>query len=323
VDTRPGTRSAAARLNRRQLLSLLPAALAVRAFGQYTGKTLIAHRGASCYSPENTLPAYRLALDQGSDYVEQDLQISKDHVPICLHDETLERTTNVRDVFPNRFREEEESAPGGGRRTVRRWYACDFTVAEIQQLDAGSWFAPEFKGTRVPTFQQAIDLVRGRAGLFPETKSPEFYTRSGFPIERLVLEVLKKNGLERPGADPRTPVIIQSFSAPSLRKMVDELGCKLPKVLLIGQRDRENWLTPETIGAIREFAVGIGPHKSIVRHHPEVVRLARRHGLSVTIYTARSADTDGFASVREEMEFYLRERDVDAIFTDNPDQFPR
>src|SRR5215210_55786 len=69
-------------------------------------KILVAHRGASAYAPEHTLESYRLALKQGADFVEQDLQITKDNQLICLHDLTLERTTNVEEIFPNRFREE-------------------------------------------------------------------------------------------------------------------------------------------------------------------------------------------------------------------------
>src|SRR5438874_9124574 len=74
-------------------------------------KQAIAHRGASGYAPEHTMAAYRLAIDQKADFVEPDLAVTKDGVLICLHDDTLERTTNIADVFPDRA-----SAParGGG-----------------------------------------------------------------------------------------------------------------------------------------------------------------------------------------------------------------
>src|SRR5262245_53131535 len=99
----------------------------------------IAHRGASAYAPEHTMAAYRLALEQGADYVEQDLDITKDGVLVCSHDPSLERTTNVEEVFPTRFTEVKQ-----GEGTVKRWYIEDFTLAEIKQLDAGSWFDPKF-----------------------------------------------------------------------------------------------------------------------------------------------------------------------------------
>jgi glycerophosphoryl diester phosphodiesterase len=94
-------------------------------------RQLVAHRGASAYAPEHTLAAYRLAIEQGADYVEQDLAVTRDGRLICLHDESLERTTNVEDIVPERATVD----PATGRRT---WLAVDFTLAEIRRLDAGS-----------------------------------------------------------------------------------------------------------------------------------------------------------------------------------------
>jgi len=194
---------------------------------------------------------------------------------VCLHDLTLERTTDVAKVFAGRFRKE----PGG----TRRWYVSDFTLAEIKRLDAGAWFGEKFRGTRIPAWQEALEEIRGKAGLYPETKAPEVYGSRGFDTERLVVDHLRKNELAEPGADPRTPVIIQSFSAASLRKMTDELECKLPKILLMG-------FAPKELEEIERFAVGIGPEKNIVR---------------------------------AEMAYYLFTLGVEALFTNNPDQFPR
>lgn len=277
---------------------------------QYHKKTLIAHRGASSYAPEHTLESYRLALAQGADFVEQDLQITKDGVLVCLHDETLERTTNVEEVFPDRFKLENN---------VRHWNVCDFTLAEIKQLDAGSWFDKKFTSARVPTWQEAIDLIRGKAGLYPETKAPEYYGSRGFDMEKLVLEQLKKNKLP----DKKTPVIIQSFSPESLRKMKLELKATLPLVLLINPAMQKEWLTAEGLQKARTFAVGIGPAKNLLDGKPELVKLAHDTGLSVTPYTVTTKLKSRFANVREEMSYYLKTLGVDALFTDNPDQFPR
>ena len=282
----------------------------VVASAQYKGKTLVAHRGASAYAPEHTLEAYRLALQQGADYVEQDLQITKDGVLVCLHDLTLERTTNVEEVFPNRFKLENG---------VKRWPVSDFTLAEIKQLDAGAWFGAKFAGAKVPTWQEAIDLVRGKAGLYPETKGPEVYGSRGFDMERLVLAQLKKNKLP----DNKTPVLIQSFSPESLRKMKVELKTKVPLVLLIDPRMQKEWLTADGLKKAKEFAVGIGPAKILVDGKPELVKLAHDTGLSVTPYTSNEKTKGRFASARAEMEYYLYTIGVDAFFTDNPDQFPR
>jgi len=282
-----------------------------------TKKFLVAHRGASAYAPEHTLESYQLALKQGADFVEQDLQITRDGVLICLHDLTLERTTNVKEIFPKRFREELiAGAP------TPRWYVSDFTLREIKQLDAGVWFDMKFKGARVPTWQEAIDLVRGKAGLYPETKAPEVYGQRGFDMERLVLNALKKNRLDKPSrAAHHTPVIIQSFSPDSLKKLSSTLKTKLPLVLLVGEEARARWLTEGRLAEAKQFAVGIAPAKSLFDKN--LVMQAHDLGLSVTPYTFRSNNTGQFKTVREEMNYYLYNLGVDALFTDNPDLFPR
>jgi len=277
-------------------------------------KLLIAHRGASAYAPEHTFESYQLALKQGADFVEQDLQITRDRQLICLHDLSLERTTDVEAVFPTRFREELVSGT-----PTRRWYVSDFTLQEIKQLDAGSWFDPKFKGARIPTFQEAIDLVRGKAGLYPETKAPEVYGKLGLDMERLLLDALKKNHLGTPSAERHTPVIIQSFSADGLRKL--STNTKLPLVLLINEEAGSRWLTAAGLAEAKQFASGIGPAKALLDKN--LVRQAHALSLSVTPYTFRLTDTGRFRTLREEMSYYLYDLGVDALFTDNPDLFPR
>lgn len=286
-------------------------------------KILVAHRGASAYAPEHTLAAYRLALEQGADYVEQDLQITKDGVLVCLHDLTLERTTNVEEIFPGRFRNDVSEDQLTGSRAAKHWYVADFTLAEIKQLDAGAWFGEQFKGARVPTWQEAIELVRGKAGLYPETKGPEVYGKRGFDMEKLTLEVLQKNNLARPKAEAKTPVVIQSFSPASLQKMRFELKTELPLVLLINADPQKRWLSAEGMKQIKEFANGIGPAKVLLDAEPKIVEWAHQAGLTVTPYTFRSSATGRFKDVREEMRHFLFTLGVDAVFTDNPDQFPR
>ncbi len=279
-------------------------------------KSLVAHRGASAYAPEHTFESYTLAIKQGADFVEQDLQITRDGVLVCLHDLTLERTTNVKEIFPTRFREELVAGT-----PTPRWNVSDFTLREIKQLDAGAWFDMKFKGTRVPTFQEAIDLVRGKAGLYPETKAPEVYGQRGFDMERLVLDVLKKNRLDNPRAARHTPVIIQSFSPESLKKLSGTLNTKLPLVLLVGEEAPARWLTEAGLAEAKRFAAGVAPAKALLTK--ELVAQAHAHNLTVTPYTFRSRNTGSFKTVREEMSYYLYDLGVDALFTDNPDLFPR
>jgi glycerophosphoryl diester phosphodiesterase len=284
---------------------------------QYSKKTLVAHRGASAYAPEHTLASYRLAIEMGADYVEQDLAVTKDGVLICLHDASLERTTNVEQLFPDRA----ISISIEGK-TRRAWVANDFTLAEIKTLDAGSWFDQKFAGEKVPTFDEAVALIRGKAGIFPELKTPEIYAGRNVQFEEMVAAALDKNGLRGPKADAKTPVVLQTFGQPSARKLA-EMKIGVPVVLLLG--DDEGFKTAAQLRAWKGIVQGFGPTKNIVRNNPEFVKWAHAEGMTITPYTFRSSDTAGagFTSVTDEMSFYLYKLDVDAVFTDNPDKFPR
>jgi glycerophosphoryl diester phosphodiesterase len=277
-------------------------------------KQLVAHRGASAYAPEHTREAYRLALEQRADFVEQDLAVSKDGVLVCIHDLTLERTTNVEDVFPDRF-VEDKSGPA----PAKRWPVHDFTLAEIKRLDAGTWFDQKFVGARVPMFQEAIDLVRGKAGLYPELKDPEFYRTRGVSPEKLLAEVLTRNSLVN---DSATAVIIQSFDDTTLKNLARDLA-SVPRVFLVEARAIDRVDSSEKLREIATWATGLGPNKAIVEMRPEVVKWAHAAKLTVTPWTFRSSNTGAYPSVREEMAKFLYDYGVDAVFTDNPDQFPR
>jgi glycerophosphoryl diester phosphodiesterase len=279
-------------------------------------KQLVAHRGASAYAPEHTLEAYRLALEQGADFVEQDLAVTKDGVLVCIHDLTLERTTDVEAVFPTRFVEETS-----GQNPGKRWYVADFTLAEIKRLDAGSWFDPKFAGARVPTFQEAIDTGRGHAGLYPEQKDPAFYRARGVNPETVLAGVRATNRLV---TDTATPVIIQSFDEETIKRLVTALP-RVPRVWLVEPRDASRLDSADKVRAIAAWATGLGPNKTIVADRPQIVTWAHAAGLTVTPWTFRASTTKdaGFASVRDEMSRFLYEYGVDALFTDNPDQFPR
>lgn len=283
---------------------------------QYSKKTLVAHRGASAYAPEHTLAAYRLAIAQGADFVEQDLAVTSDGVLICLHDASLERTTNVEDVFANRV--STQTIEG---RTRKAWLANDFTLAEIKTLDAGSWFDKKFAGEKIPTFDEAIAAIRGKAGLFPELKTPEIYAGRDVRFEEMVAAALDKNGLRGPKADPRTPVILQTFGQPSARKLA-EIKIGVPVVLLLGSP--AGFETAAQVAAWKGIVQGFGPAKQIVMKNPDFVKWAHAEGMTVTPYTFTTRDLkSGFADVTAEMNHYLYTLGVDAVFTDNPDKFPR
>jgi glycerophosphoryl diester phosphodiesterase len=277
-------------------------------------KALIAHRGASAYAPEHSIEAYRLAIAQGADFVEQDLAVTKDGVLVSIHDLTLERTTDVEDVFPTRFVEDK-----AGDSTVRHWYVNDFTLSELKRLDAGSYFDKKFVGTRILTFQEAIDLVRGKAGLYPELKDPEFYRRRGVNPEKLFVEIVKKNKLE---ADPTTPLVLQSFDEPTLRAAAIDLP-PVRRVYLVSPQDIGRIDSPDKLRAIATWATGIGPNKMILEKSPDIVAWAHAAKLTVTPWTFRASQPGTYASVRDEMAYFLFTLGVDELFTDNPDMFPR
>jgi glycerophosphoryl diester phosphodiesterase len=271
----------------------------------------IAHRGAAGYAPENTLPAYMLGARQGAHFVEIDLQRTKDGRLISLHDNTLERTTDAARVFPDRSRpdpDDSEKKP--------RWWLDDFTFEELRRLDAGSWFGPEFAGTRIPTLSEIVGAVRGQAGIFIELKTPERYP--GIEVE--MLRGLAAFGLDQAGADPKTPIVIQSFTVSSLERLAT-LGTTLPLHVLFAARDADTWLSEEGLQRIRVFATGISPEKPALATHAAGWRRAQELGLLNTPWTFRATTVRGFASVTEEMQHYI-DAGVAGVITDNPDLVP-
>ncbi|MER5750973.1 glycerophosphodiester phosphodiesterase family protein [Streptomyces sp. NPDC002088] len=163
--------------------------------------SVIAHRGASAYAPENTLAAIDKAAQLGIGWVENDVQRTKDGELVVIHDDSLRRTTNVEKVFPGR-------SP---------WKVKDFTAAQIARLDAGSWFGPAYTGARVPTLKQYMRRVEhNHQNLLLEIKNPELYPG----IEQQTLKLLGNEGwLDRQHLARR--LIVQSFSADSVRIVHD------------------------------------------------------------------------------------------------------
>lgn len=271
---------------------------------------VVAHRGASAYAPENTLPAFLLGAQQGATFVEIDLQRTRDGALVVLHDVTLERTTDVEEVFPDRAR----TVVVKGE-TRRQWPLADFTLDEVRRLDAGRWFDATFAGTRVPTFGEVIAAIRGRTGLYIELKAPERYPG----IEAAMLAELKAAGLDRPWADPKTPIVIQSFTATSLEILAYDLKTTLPLHLLFGPADAARWTSDEGLARARRFVTGLSPDKQVVRADPTLVARAQALGMPVTPYTYRASATPGSPDVAAEMRAALASG-VDGVITDNPDR---
>lgn len=191
-----------------------PAAQAARSIapgdGPHSTVQVIAHRGSSGAAPENTLAAVELARQQGADMVENDIQRTADGALVIVHDTTLARTTDVEAVFPDR-------AP---------WNVRDFTLAEIKQLDAGSWFAPGFAGQRVPTLAEWAHAVGRQTGMLLEVKSPELYPGIEIDVDRELRALPEFTQALRHGR-----VMMQSFNHEWLRAY-DALAVDVPVGLL-------------------------------------------------------------------------------------------
>ena len=197
---------------------------------------VIAHRGACGYLPEHTLQAVELAHQQGADYLEQDVVLTADGIPIVLHDVTLELTTNVASLFEGRQRDD------------GLFYAIDFTLAEIKQLTAHertdlsgkAIFSGRYSGEgvhfEVPTLAEEIELVdalnanTGKcAGLYIELKRPEFHESEGADLYASVLQVLRE--YDRLGDNPET--VIQCFDPVTLKRVQSDGIFNGPRVQLI------------------------------------------------------------------------------------------
>lgn len=302
---------------------------------------VIAHRGASAYAPEHTIDAYRLAIEQGAEYVEPDLCITKDNVLVVSHDPTLERTTNVEQVFPDRF----TTVTVNGKPT-KVWYIEDFTLAEVKQLDNGAWFDPKFAGRKVLTFQEAIDFVKGKAGLFPELKNPGRLRSRGFDIEGAVAEAIKKNGLAGATFKGRPAVHLQVFEADSLKRLAVLLP-NVPRSFLMGTPEvAKEWLSVDGLKRVKDFATGVSPSNNLIVDDPALVVRAHAEGLTVVPYTfmlrpkqdlykdvpaeyrkmvevAMRGLPESPAELTEAMRKFVEVYKVDGLFTDNPDLFPR
>jgi glycerophosphoryl diester phosphodiesterase len=272
---------------------------------------IIAHRGASGYLPEHTLEAYAAAYFMGSDYIEQDLVMTKDKELICLHDIFLEPTTDVEEIFSGRRRED------------GHWYAIDFTLEEVKKLRVHERTVngkPAFQGRfpygiskfEVPTFEEAIELVQGLnksahrdVGIYPELKRPEWHRKNGLPMEEKALEILRKHGYTN--KDSR--VYVQCFEDEALQRIRKMSDLKL--VRLIGLED--GILNEMKIPSIAGYADAIGVQKELLDVRPEIADLAHRHGLKVHVWTFRY-ESD------EEMKGFVNRYGVDGIFTDFPDR---
>lgn len=252
------------------LVGLHPGQAAAEPKGKVPSKFInVAHRGASGHAPENTIAAFDLAVKMKADYFEVDVQRSKDGRLVIMHDTSVDRTTD-------------------GTGEIR-----DLTLAQLKQLDAGSWFSPAYAGERVPTLEEVLDRYRGKGiKILIELKDPARYPG----IERQVAKALAKRNL-----DKRDKVVVQSFDLKSIQRFHRWLP-RVPIGVLLSKGDYQE--TGVTNAHLRSFAVYadyVNPDKDLV--NADLVQRVHRHGMKILPYTIRdqsaanllfAAGVDGF-----------------------------
>lgn len=277
-----------------------PAALAQAPTLDGKPALIVAHRGASGTLPEHTLEAYKLAIEQGADFIEPDLVATKDGVLVARHEPMLSGTTDVstRPEF-------------AARKTVKKvdgvdtndWFAGDFTLAELKTLRTKQAFADRDQSHNgkfeIPTLQQVIDLAKAESartgrtiGIYPETKHPIFHAAIGLPLEDRLLDQLKAAGW----TEKSSPVIIQSFETANLKYLRGKTQLRLVQLVDADDVDKDGGIvlaapfdkpydfavtgdkrtfkdlvTAEGLKEIRTYADGVGPWKPYILAGKQVI----------------------------------------------------
>nr|WP_318153076.1 glycerophosphodiester phosphodiesterase [Metabacillus arenae] len=240
----------------------------------------VSHRGASGHAPEHTIKAYKMGEKMHGDYIEIDLQMTKDGKLIAMHDEKVDRTTN-------------------GTGLVK-----DYTLEEIKQLDAGSWFneaypeyaKPKYEGLKVPTLEEVFKKFGKNKRYYIETKSPEVYPG----MEKELLRLVNKYDINK------KTLLVQSFSSLSLKTM-HELDPSINLVQLLSYKSNAV-ITDAEIAAIKEYAIGVGPNHTYL--NKEYVQKVVNSGLEIHPYTVNE---------KERMN-QLIDWGVTGMFTNFPDR---
>ncbi len=298
-------------------------------------RVIIAHRGASGYLPEHTLAAKAMAFEQGAHYLEQDVVLSKDAVPVLLHDIHVDAVSDAAEKFPER------------KRADGRYYAIDFTLAELKTLRLTERFNPKTgeqvyakrfpKGAadfRIVTLEEELQFIaglkhsRGReAGIYPEIKQPAWHRAEGHDISAIVLEVLRRHGY----SDKEHACYVQCFEHDEVLRLRRELGWQGRLIQLMGGgktgaggSNFERMRTPEGLAELAKLVDGIGPSITSVLDKDgrptDLVRDAHAAGLVVHPYTLRADDLPAYAATPEDLLYALfEEAGADGLFSDHPD----
>tara|TARA_B100000686_G_C16682283_1_gene912652 strand:+ start:266 stop:1288 length:1023 start_codon:yes stop_codon:yes gene_type:complete len=306
----------------------------------YAKKLVIAHRGASGYLPEHTYSGAVMAFVSGADFLELDVVMTKDGHLIVMHDLTLNATTNVKEIFP-----EKKNRKG-------KYQVIDFTLNEIKLLKVHERssmsgknaafpqrFPIDYQLFEIPTLDNMINLVKGlskssgrKMGLYIEIKAPEFHSKHNKDPALKLLKLLNHHGFQ----EATDPVFIQSFDSKTLKKLRYQHKTRLRLIQLIGEN---RWRLSDTdftylksekgLNDVSEYADGIGPWMNQLVlgvdlsgnfQITNLVKNARRKDLLIHAYTFRADRLPDYVSNFDELlDIFLNEVGVDGIFTDFPD----
>lgn len=288
---------------------------------------VIAHRGSSGYLPEHTLAAKALACAQGADFVEQDVVMTKDGVPVVLHDTTLDGVSDVAARFPGRSRDD------------GRHHVTDFTLAELRTLSLSERVDPATGAQTYPerfpagtgrfgivSLEEELEFVAGLArstgrtiGIYPEIKAPAWHRAEGHDLAAAVVAILRRHGYAR----REDPCVLQCFDADEVARLRRELGWAGRLVQLVGGAEQDHLLSPEGLARVAEVADGIGP--SIGRildgegRPTDLVARAHAAGLVVHGWTLRRDRLPPWAPAFDLLQDRLLSTGIDGVFSDFPD----
>jgi glycerophosphoryl diester phosphodiesterase len=292
-----------------------------------SGIVVIAHRGASGERPEHTLESYRAAIEEGADYIEPDLVMTRDGVLIARHENEISGTTDVAQHPGFASRRRTQVIDG---ESFTGWFTEDFTLSEIKTLRARERL-PELRPQNrqfdgrfaVPTFDEIMQLVmsanrqtgRNRpVGVYPETKHPAHFAAIGLPQELSLLDTLRRYRYATRGS----PVFIQSFDPRNLQQL--RRMTPLPLVQLLEHEIGDP-------GMIAGYADAIGIAKALAT--PQAIAAAHAADLRVHVWTFRAeneflppdlqlgTDRAAHGDLQAEIRRYL-ERGIDGFFVDFP-----
>jgi glycerophosphoryl diester phosphodiesterase len=306
---------------------------------------IIAHRGASGERPEHTIASYTRAIEQGADYIEPDLVLTKDGVLVARHENEISETTDVADK--PEFADRKTSKTIDGKK-MTGWFTEDFTLDELKTLRAKERLPQlrkdnmAFDGQfEIPTFEEILTLAKAHnVGVYPETKHPSYFASIGLPHEAPLLAMLTRFGHVTKDA----PIFIQSFEVENLKALRPKT--KLRLIQLMEEKgspaDRSDLTYPQMATAeglkiVATYADGVGPNKAMVIPRTLIGNLgtpttlvadAHKVGLAVHPWTFRrenyflplaqksGVDPRGIGDVQAEMKAFLA-TGIDGIFSDN------